>query len=80
MGLTGGYFEFSAAHPQKEIPIIGFCSWKGKLEYWSGGVLVFDLPSLQHSSTPLLHSLALQRSILSFFRRYLFRLRQFLQD
>jgi len=22
MGLTGGYFEFSAAHPQKEIPII----------------------------------------------------------
>jgi len=22
MGLTGGYFEFSAAHAQKEIPII----------------------------------------------------------
>ena len=25
MGLSGGYFEFSAAHPQKEIPAI-ICS------------------------------------------------------
>ena len=24
MGLTGGYIEFPAAHPQKEIPIIFF--------------------------------------------------------